>query len=108
MKKFFAFVAAAMTALTMNARQLTVAQAIEEGMKLDSMATSTVIDTIEGYVLNPTSFSLFYNNQSWEMADDATNTAKQVFKGYNCCLVNDKDTVRILHGDKVKLIGNAY
>lgn len=105
MKKFFAFVAAALTALTMNARQLNVAQAIEEGMKLDSMATSTVIDTIEGYVLNPTSFSLFYNNQSWGMADDATNTAEQLFKGYNCCLVNDKDTVRILHGDKVKLIG---
>ena len=40
MKKIFSIVAAAFVALAMNAAPITVAQAVEEGMKLHSMGVS--------------------------------------------------------------------
>ena len=104
MKKFFAFVAAALTALTMNAANLTVAQAIEEGMKLDSAATGTDTVVVEGYVIKPSAFSILYMNQSWYMADSATATSSD-FQAYNCFPIDGNDTTKVLAGDKVLLTG---
>ena len=52
MRKFFSFVAAAFVALTMNAQAISVADAIAEGMKLDSAATSEAEFVVEGFVIN--------------------------------------------------------
>ena len=104
MKKFFSFVAAAFVALTMNAQALTVAQAMEIGMALDSMATSEVEYTVEGYVINAGAFSMTYHNQSWYMADDATATASD-FQAYNCYPIQGNDTLKVLNGDKVSVTG---
>ena len=104
MKKFFAFVAAAFVALTMNAEALTVAQAIEEGMKLDSAATSEAEYTVEGFVINAGSFSMQYHNQTWYMADDAAATESD-FEAYNCYPIEGNDTLKVLNGDKVSVTG---
>ena len=104
MKKIFTFVAAAFVALTMNAEVLTVAQAIEAGMALDSMATSETEYTVEGYVINAGAFSMTYHNQSWYMADDAAAAASD-FQAYNCYPIQGNDTLKVLNGDKVQLVG---
>ncbi|MBO4690536.1 MAG: hypothetical protein J5621_06640 [Paludibacteraceae bacterium] len=106
MKKFFAFVAAAMTALTINAEVLTVAQALERGMALDSLATDSIEVTVEGIVNNAGVFSLIYNNQNFYMLDSAT--AKQEFQAYQVTPMEGNDTVRVLDGDKVQLTGKLY
>ena len=108
MKKLFAFVTVALAAMTMNAANLTVAEAITKGLALDSMATDTVEVTVEGYALNVGAFSLYYNNQTYYMADDATNTGKQEFEAYQCIAKSGNDTVRVLPGDKVALTGKLY
>ncbi len=102
MKKFFAFVAAACMAMTMNA--ITVADAITEGMKLDSMGVSTEEYTVEGYVINAMSFSTQYMNQSWYMAD-AANATESDFEAYNCFPIEGNDTLKVLNGDKVSVTG---
>ena len=111
MKKFFTFVAAAFVALTMNAQDivpgtqiLTVAEAIEIGMALDSMGTSESEYAVEGYVINAGAFSMTYHNQSWYMADDAT-AASSSFQAYNCYPVQGSDTLKVLNGDKVSVVG---
>ena len=104
MKKFFSFVAAACVALTMNAQALTVAQAMEIGMALDSMATSEAEYTVEGYVINAGAFSMTYHNQSWYMADAATATESD-FQAYNCYPIQGNDTLKVLNGDKVSVTG---
>lgn len=83
---------------------LTVAKAIELGMKLDSMATDTVVYAVEGYVINAGSVSLTYMNQSWYMADEATAVASD-FQAYNCYAIDGNDTLKVLNGDKVQLVG---
>ena len=107
MKKFFTFVAAAFVALTMNAEALTVAQAIEEGMKLDSAATSEAEFTIEGFVINAQEFSLSYGNQIWYMAD-AADAAESDFQAYGCVAIENNDTLKVLNGDKVQLTGKLF
>lgn len=84
---------------------LTVAQAIEYGMSLDSMATSQNEYVIKGYALNPGAFSLLYRNQGWNMADDAANSLKQEFKAFNCSPLLGEDTVKVLAGDSLLLFG---
>ena len=83
---------------------LTVAEAIALGMALDSMGVSEEIYAIEGYVINPGAFSLLYKNQSWYMADDATAAASD-FQAYNCFPIQNNDTLKVLAGDKVQLVG---
>jgi hypothetical protein len=85
---------------------ITVAQAIEAGMALDSAATSKLPYLVDGYVLDAQDFSIRYNNQIWNMADDAENTAKQEFMAYTCYPIKDGDTIKVLNGDKVRLFGN--
>lgn len=102
MRKFFAFVAAALVAMTMNA--ITVNEAIAAGMALDSMAVSETEYTVEGYVINASSFSTMYMNQTWYMADDATATASD-FQAYNCFPIEGNDTLKVLNGDKVSVTG---
>lgn len=104
MKKFFSFVAAAFVAMTMNAQALTVAEAMEIGMALDSMATSEAEYTVEGYVINAGAFSMTYHNQSWYMADDAAAAASD-FQAYNCYPIQSGDTLKVLNGDKVSITG---
>ena len=83
---------------------INVAKAIELGMKLDSMATDSVVYAVEGYVINAGSFSMLYHNQSWYMADSATATASD-FQAYNCFPIEGNDTLKVLNGDKVQIIG---
>ena len=104
MKKFFSFVAAAFVAMTMNAQAISVAEAIAEGMQLDSMATSEAEYTVEGYVINAGAFSMLYHNQSWYMADEASATASD-FQAYNCYPIEGADTLKVLNGDKVQVTG---
>ena len=104
MKKLFAFAAAAIFALSMNAEAITVAAAIEAGMALDSAATSTQDYTVEGYVINAAAFSQLYRNQSWYMADAADATASD-FQAFNCYPIEDGDTLKVLNGDKVSITG---
>jgi len=108
MKKFFSFVAAAFVALTMNAQAISVADAITEGMKLDSAATSEAEFVVEGFVINSQPFSLSYNNQIWYMADDAANEGKQEFQAYGCVAIEGADTLQVIDGDKVQLKGNLF
>ena len=104
MKKFFTFIAAALTAMTMSAQALTVAQAMEIGMALDSAAVSEQEYTVEGYVINAGAFSQTYHNQSWYMADDASATESD-FQAYNCYPIEGNDTLKVLNGDKVSVTG---
>ena len=108
MKKFFSFVIAAMTALTMSAEAISVADAITAGMALDSAATSEATYTIEGYVVNAQPFSLSYNNQIWYMADDAANANNQEFQAYGCVAIEGADTLQVINGDKVQLTGQLF
>ncbi len=104
MKKFFTFIAAAFVAIAMNAEVMTVAQAYQYGMSLDSAATSVDSVTVEGYVINAGAFSKLYHNQSWYMADDATATESD-FQAYNCYPIQGTDTLKVLNGDKVSVTG---
>ncbi|MBQ6791217.1 MAG: hypothetical protein IJP76_07265 [Paludibacteraceae bacterium] len=104
MRKFFSFVAAAFVALTMNAQAISVADAIAEGMKLDSMGVSEAEYTVEGFVINAGSFSLQYMNQSWYMADEEGAAASD-FQAYNCYPIEGSDTLKVLNGDKVAVTG---
>ena len=92
------------TAIKQNVLNVTVAEAIAAGMALDSMGVSTDVYTVEGYVINPGSFSLMYKNQSWYMADEATATASD-FQAFNCFPIQGNDTLKVLAGDKVRVVG---
>ena len=103
MKKFFTFVAAVMTALTMNAEVLTVAQAIEATMALDSAATSVDSVIVEGFVVNAQAFNPSYNNQIFFLADDAANSANQEFEVYGGVAKENNQILPVLNGDKVQV-----
>jgi hypothetical protein len=107
MRKFFTFVAAMFAALALNAAPLSVADAIAEGMKLDSAATSEAEYEIQGFVINAQPFSLSYNNQIWFMADAADAKASD-FQAYGCVAVEEKDTLQVINGDKVILKGKLF
>ena len=104
MKKIFTFIAAAFVAMTMNATVMTVAEAYQYGMSLDSAAVSPDTVTVVGYVINAGSFSMKYYNQSWYMADEATATESD-FQAYNCYPIQGNDTLKVLNGDKVSVTG---
>ena len=92
------------TAVKNEILNVTVTEAIAAGMELDSMGVSTATYAVEGYVINPGAFSMLYKNQSWYMADDAAATASD-FQAYNCFPIQGNDTLKVLAGDKVRLVG---
>lgn len=92
------------TAIKQNILNVTVAEAIAAGMELDSMGVSTNVYAVEGYVINPGSFSMMYKNQSWYMADEAAATASD-FQAFNCFPIQGNDTLKVLAGDKVRVVG---
>ena len=104
MKKIFTLLFAACVVSMMNAEVLTVAQAYEIGMALDSMATSETEYSVEGYVINAGSFNVVTKNQSWYMADVTDATAPN-FWAYNCYPIEGTDTLKVINGDKVRLLG---
>ena len=84
---------------------VSVAEAIADGMKLDSAATSKDTYEVTGFVVNSEEFSLDHDNQIWWMADDAANEGAQEFEAY-ACVVKEGDAVKqVIDGDKVKLTG---
>ena len=83
---------------------LTIAEAIEIGMALDSMATSKETYTIEGYVINAASFNSKYKTQSWYMVDDL-NATSSGFQAYSCYPIYGGDTVAVTNGSKVRMTG---
>ena len=87
---------------------LSVAEAIEKGMALENNTYSADVDTVYGYVVNPQQFNLSYMAQIWNMADDAENSLSQNFQAYNCYPLDGDDTVKVLAGDIVMLVGNIY
>ena len=92
------------TAIKQNILNVTVAEAIAAGMELDSMGVSTNVYAVEGYVINPGAFSLLYKNQSWYMADEAAATTSD-FQAFNCFPIQGNDTLKVLAGDKVRVVG---
>ena len=84
----------------------TVAEAIAAGMALDSMATSDAVYEVTGYVVNSQPYSSEHGNQIWFMADDAANTANQVFEAYACVAKEDGEIKQVVDGDKVVLTGS--
>ena len=83
---------------------LSIAEAIEIGMALDSMATSAETYTVEGYVINAGSFSSISKRQNWYMADEENATSSQ-FEAYRCFAIDGMDTVAVKDGYKVRMTG---
>lgn len=107
MKKLFSFIITAALSFSVYALEppiVNVAQAVEIGMGLEAGASTDVEYEVNGYVINAGSFSLMYMNQCWYMADDATATTSD-FQAYNCYPIDNGDTIRVLNGDKVTLVG---
>lgn len=86
---------------------LTIAEAIEIGMALDSMATSEETYTIEGYVINATAFNQTARNQSWYMADDE-NASSSSFQAYTCYALEGTTKTAVTNGCKVRMTGNLH
>lgn len=87
---------------------LTVAQAIAKGAALEKGKTSADLDTVYGYVVDPQTFNLQYMNQNWYMSDDANNTQGQKFEAYQCTPIYNGDTMKVLAGDMVYVVGHIY
>jgi len=83
---------------------INIASAIRLGMALDSMATDTVLHAIRGFVINAGAYSQMYHNQSWYMADNAADSSS-AFQAYNCYPLEGADTLKVLNGDEVMVIG---
>lgn len=90
--------------LAQETNALTVSEAINIGMQLDSMATSKDFYTVEGYVINAGTPSTKYKYQSWYMTDDPEATSS-LFQAYSCYPIESKDTVAVQNGYRVQLTG---
>ena len=84
---------------------LSIAEAIQIGMVLDSMATSAETYTIEGYVINAGTFNSGAKYQNWYMADDQ-ETVSSDFQAYKCYPIDGIDTVVVRNGSKVRMTGH--
>lgn len=84
---------------------LTVAEAIAATLALEDGATSTVDYIVEGYVVNAGDFSWGSKQQIFFLADDAANTAEQVFEAYYCTAYENNVAMPVLNGDKIQLKG---
>ena len=85
---------------------ISVEEALKIGNDLDSMKSTEAKYMVEGYVYDAEEFNLSYNTQTWYMADDAENTKEQVFQAYGCLPLEGNDTLQVLNGDKVQVMGN--
>lgn len=104
MKKIFSIFAAVLFAGSMMADDaISVADALEIGNALENNTSSDTEYTVEGYVVSPGYFSLFYKNQTFTIADEKDGST--TLTGYQCAGTDNGDTVRILKDDKVQLVG---
>lgn len=104
MKKIFSIFAAVLFAGSMMADDaISVADALDLGNALENNTSSDAEYTVEGYVVSPGYFSLFYKNQTFTIADDKDGST--TLTGYQCAGTDNGDTVRILKDDKVQLVG---
>ena len=103
MKKFFTFFAAALTAITMSAANLTVAEALAMGNALaDNAETDTVV--VEGYAVNVTPYDIAFGNQQFYLADDAASTTSELM-AFRAKPTKNGAAYPVLAGDKVQLKG---
>lgn len=103
MKKFFTFFAAALTAITMSAANLTVAEAVAMGNALaDNAETDTVV--VEGYAVNVTPYDIAFGNQQFYLADDAASTTSELM-AFRAKPTKNGAAYPVLAGDKVQLKG---
>ncbi len=103
MKKFFTFFAAALTAITMSAANLTVAEALAMGNALaDNAETDTVV--VEGYAVNVTPYDIAFGNQQFYLADDAASTTSELMV-FRAKPTKNGAAYPVLAGDKVQLKG---
>lgn len=103
MKKFFTFFAAALTALTMSAANLTVAEALAMGNALaDNAETDTVV--VEGFAVNVTPYDIAFGNQQFYLADDAASTTSDLMV-FRAKPTKNGAAYPVLAGDKVQLRG---
>ena len=103
MKKFFTFFAAALTALTMSAANLTVAEAVAMGNALaDNAETDTVV--VEGFAVNVTPYDIAFGNQQFYLADDAASTTSDLMV-FRAKPTKNGAAYPVLAGDKVQLKG---
>ena len=83
---------------------ISVDEAVTEGMKLDSAATSVNEYIVEGYVHDAELFSVTFGNQNWYMSDFEW-LIRDDFQAYHCTAIQGSDTLCVLNGDKVRLQG---
>lgn len=103
MKKFFTFFAAALTAITMSAANLTVAEALAMGNALaDNAETDTVV--VEGFAVNVTPYDIAFGNQQFYLADDAASTTSDLMV-FRAKPTKNGAAYPVLAGDKVQLKG---
>ena len=103
MKKFFTFFAAALTAITMSAANLTVAEALTMGNALaDNAETDTVV--VEGFAVNVTPYDIAFGNQQFYLADDAASTTSDLMV-FRAKPTKNGAAYPVLAGDKVQLKG---
>lgn len=103
MKKFFTFFAAALTAITMSAANLTVAEALAMGNALaDNAETDTVV--VEGFAVNVTPYDIAFGNQQFYLADDAASTTSDLMV-FRAKPTKNGAAYPVLAGDKVQLRG---
>ena len=103
MKKFFTFFAAALTAITMSAANLTVAEALAMGNALaDNAETDTIV--VEGYAVNVTPYDITFGIQQFYLADDAVSTTSDLMV-YRAKPTKNGAAYPVLAGDKVQLKG---
>jgi hypothetical protein len=103
MKKIFSIFAAVLFAGSMMADVTSVADAIEIGNALQNGKTTDVDYTIKGVVVNPGYFSLRYKNQTVTIGDEITDATLLTI--YQSAGVEAGDTVRVLAGDTVQVVG---
>ena len=103
MKKFFTFFAAALTAITMSAANLTVAEALTMGNALaDNAETDTVV--VEGFAVNVTPYDIAFGNQQFYLADDAASATSDLMV-FRAKPTKNGAAYPVLAGDKVQLKG---
>lgn len=103
MKKIFSIFAAVLFAGSMMAQAISVADAIEIGNALKDNKTTEADYTIKGVVVNPGYFSLRYKNQTVTIGDDVADA--NLLTLYQSAGVEAGDTVRVLAGDTVQVVG---
>ena len=86
---------------------LTIVEAIQIGMALDSMETSVETYTIEGYVINAGTINQSFKYQNWYMADDPNVTSSD-FQAYRCYPIDGLDTTEVRNGSKVRMTGKLH